>query len=292
MRIFRATITGATLLDAERSMQNSATPSSTPRTAARLLGGSNFSEAALPKAILDRVGCPMSRWRTRQSATPAFERPICGRRASRGRSWRAVSFQGATLIAACFITPGMDSCDFSKSDITAAQFIRARADEDTRFVCGQRTGRELQQLPPQVLRFHAGRLSAQRDSMQGDLSGSQFDHAVFRHADLREAQLGGVILYRADLTGARFAGAMLLAADLRGADLSGAHELTAHQLTQARTDDTTILPNGSRGPYRGIPVRSARRPIVTSAAGSKHVTFALLAGRRHDRGQREIQLPP
>jgi len=71
-----------------------------------------------------------------------------------------------------------------------------------------------------------------------------------READLREAQLGGVILCRADLTRARFAGAMLLAADLRGADLTGAREMTSQQLAQARTDDFTILPNGSRGPYR------------------------------------------
>ena len=48
----------------------------------------------------------------------------------------------------------------------------------------------------------------------------------------------------------RGSGAMLLAADLRGADLTGAREITSQQLAQARTDDTTILPNGSRGPYR------------------------------------------
>jgi hypothetical protein len=62
--------------------------------------------------------------------------------------------------------------------------------------------------------------------------------------------LAGVILGRADLSGARFGGATLLAADLRGADLRGARELTSQQLAQARTDEYTVLPNGSNGPYR------------------------------------------
>ncbi len=76
------------------------------------------------------------------------------------------------------------------------------------------------------------------------------DRASLRDADLREAQLGSVTLCQADLTGARFGRTVLFAADLRGADLTGAREMTSQQLMQARTDDTTILPNGSRGPYR------------------------------------------
>jgi len=44
-------------------------------------------------------------------------------------------------------------------------------------------------------------------------------------------------------------GAQLLAADFRDANLQGAREMTADQLAMARTDQTTILPNGSAGPY-------------------------------------------
>jgi hypothetical protein len=82
-----------------------------------------------------------------------------------------------------------------------------------------------------------------------------------RGADFREAQLGGVIFCQADLTGARFAAANLFTADLRGADLTGARELTSQQLLQARTDQNTILPNGSRGPYRRH--SGAERPQVS-----------------------------
>jgi uncharacterized protein YjbI with pentapeptide repeats len=69
-----------------------------------------------------------------------------------------------------------------------------------------------------------------------------------------------VILCQADLTEARFQGALLFAADLRGADLTGARELTSAQLSQARTDQTTILPNRSHGPYRRN--SGAERPLA------------------------------
>jgi hypothetical protein len=36
---------------------------------------------------------------------------------------------------------------------------------------------------------------------------------------------------------------------MRGANLQGARELTPNQLAQARTDSTTILPDGAKGPY-------------------------------------------
>jgi uncharacterized protein YjbI with pentapeptide repeats len=53
----------------------------------------------------------------------------------------------------------------------------------------------------------------------------------------------------AKLSGARFGAAQLAMADFRGADLTGALELTGDQLSKALTDATTVLPNGSRGPF-------------------------------------------
>jgi uncharacterized protein YjbI with pentapeptide repeats len=67
---------------------------------------------------------------------------------------------------------------------------------------------------------------------------------------------------RADLTYARFQRARFFATDLRGADLTGARELTSAQLSQARTDQNTILPDGSRGPYRRF--SGAERSLVAS----------------------------
>jgi uncharacterized protein YjbI with pentapeptide repeats len=67
--------------------------------------------------------------------------------------------------------------------------------------------------------------------------------------DLREAKLSGVDLNRTNLMSAQFDEAVLFAADLRGANLRGARGMSSLQLSQARTDSDTTLPNGSRGPY-------------------------------------------
>ena len=91
------------------------------------------------------------------------------------------------------------------------------------------------------------------------LQGANFDRAVLNDCDFREAQLSGADLCRAELRNARFRGAKLFGADLRAADLTGARELTSAQLAQGRTDETTILPNGARGPFRRH--SGAERPV-------------------------------
>jgi hypothetical protein len=53
----------------------------------------------------------------------------------------------------------------------------------------------------------------------------------------------------ANLTNALFGDAQMFTADLRASNLQGARGLTSTQLSQARTDDRTILPNGTAGPY-------------------------------------------
>ena len=84
---------------------------------------------------------------------------------------------------------------------------------------------------------------------QADLVGSEFDRAMLHDIDFRQAQLSGVNFCQSDLSFSRFREAKLAGTDFRGADLTGAHELTAAQLVKARTDERTILPNGTRGPY-------------------------------------------
>jgi uncharacterized protein YjbI with pentapeptide repeats len=72
-----------------------------------------------------------------------------------------------------------------------------------------------------------------------------------RHADLRGADLRGAYLIGADLRGARLGRADLIGADLRGADLRGADLsdalfVTPTQISAARTDASTVLPNALR----------------------------------------------
>jgi hypothetical protein len=68
--------------------------------------------------------------------------------------------------------------------------------------------------------------------------------AQFRSANLQAADFSG-----ANLEDARFAEAKLRGTDFRAANLRNAREMQADQLYQALTDNRTILPNGSSGPY-------------------------------------------
>jgi uncharacterized protein YjbI with pentapeptide repeats len=95
-----------------------------------------------------------------------------------------------------------------------------------------------------------------------DLSGSRIRHAdlhdtdlagaILDHADLRYANFSGAILDHADfshanLKGANFVGASFSGTNLRGADLSDVDTLTREQLSQAKIDGATKLPNDLRG---------------------------------------------
>jgi uncharacterized protein YjbI with pentapeptide repeats len=81
------------------------------------------------------------------------------------------------------------------------------------------------------------------DHRRADLAGARLPGAALARADLRGALLIGADLRDADLHEADLIGADLRAADLRGADLRGALFLTQPQVTSARGDGRTALPN-------------------------------------------------
>jgi uncharacterized protein YjbI with pentapeptide repeats len=85
---------------------------------------------------------------------------------------------------------------------------------------------------------------------RSDFGASQFNRAILADADFGDSDLSGVDFSRSNLSNAQFGNAKLFAADLRAANLTGAHDLTPGQLLRARTDESTVLPNGSPGPYR------------------------------------------
>ena len=112
--------------------------------------------------------------------------------------------------------------------------------------------------------------------MEANFGKSKIDHCDFERAILRDAQFKeadliqcvlrqtdlralrdfrealpfrGGDFWKSTLAGARFGDAKFAMADLRGADLTGAREMTADQLSQSLTDQSTVLPNGSRGPF-------------------------------------------
>ena len=103
--------------------------------------------------------------------------------------------------------------------------------------------------------FHQAKLA--RTNLQGsDLSNSDFGRASLNRSNLRDANLGRAYLSYADLEGADLRGAdlsyaYLNHANLRGANLCGANlsnaKISEEQLTQAKTNWATVLPNGKRG---------------------------------------------
>ncbi|GAA4544733.1 pentapeptide repeat-containing protein [Pseudonocardia xishanensis] len=100
-----------------------------------------------------------------------------------------------------------------------------------------------------------------------DRRGAHLVGASLRRTDLRRASLRGALLIGADLRGADLRGADLTGADLRGARLEGADLrevifLVPAQLTAARGDTTTRLPEGTAAPAHWLfpPAGDGRRP--------------------------------
>ena len=114
---------------------------------------------------------------------------------------------------------------------------------------------DLQKANLSGVNFHHSRMI--KINLQGaDLSSTDFTGCDLRQAMLRNANLGrsylssanleGADLRGADLSYAHFKGTRLKGANLCGANLNNA-TITEEQLAQAKTNWTTVLPNGRRG---------------------------------------------
>nr|WP_246141544.1 serine/threonine-protein kinase [Hyella patelloides] len=114
---------------------------------------------------------------------------------------------------------------------------------------------DLQKANLSGVNFHHSRMV--KINLQGaDLNSTDFTGCDLRQAMLRNANLGrsylssanleGADLRGADLSYAHFKGTKLKGTNLCGANLSNA-SITEEQLAQAKTNWTTVLPNGRRG---------------------------------------------
>lgn len=114
---------------------------------------------------------------------------------------------------------------------------------------------DLQKANLSEVNFHHSRMI--KINLQGaDLSSTDFTGCDLRQAMLRNADLGRSYLSSANLEGADLRGADLSYAHfkctkLKGANLCGANlsnaSITEEQLAQAKTNWTTVMPNGRRG---------------------------------------------
>lgn len=94
---------------------------------------------------------------------------------------------------------------------------------------------------------HVKQLTDTRNCVGCDLSGANLAGWTLPKANLTGANLTGASLYKAQLPQANLDGAELADADLTGANLLGAHQAN---LRGAKTDASTICPNGKAGPCR------------------------------------------
>jgi serine/threonine-protein kinase len=114
---------------------------------------------------------------------------------------------------------------------------------------------DLQKANLSGINFNQSRLV--RVNFQGaDLASADFSGADLRQSMLRNANLSRVYLTDANLEGADLRGANLSFANFQGAKLKGANfcganltsaDITEEQLAEAKTNWTTIMPNGKRG---------------------------------------------
>jgi len=112
-------------------------------------------------------------------------------------------------------------------------------------------------------------------AQDSDFTGADMRHVSlygtsFKGCNFTEANLKGADLSYADLGGSAFGDANLQGVDLRGTILDSARELKGRQLSQARTSEITVLPNGTRGPYvPGTGAENARPRDVTRGQDSQ-----------------------
>lgn len=147
-------------------------------------------------------------------------------------------------------------CDFSYANLESAVLYRVRAQLSrfygTNLVQANFNGSILQDC-----NFDRADLTSAK-LQNCDATRSSFTRTKLESCDFRGCKLGGCEFSGAFMVHSRFEGAVLRGADLRGANMKGARELTSEQLSLARTDSTTILPNGTNGPY--IKRSGAERP--------------------------------
>jgi serine/threonine-protein kinase len=167
----------------------------------------------------------------------------------------------SNLAAARFHAPSSGSrTSFSSktSDderVTVRSLCRAYSQGHRDFANCNLSGADLHGIDLSEINFNESKLIrtnlSSTNLYRADLSQSGLSQANFRDANLTGAFLSYANLAGADLRGANLSSAHLSYANLNGANLSGANltgaRVTPEQLSQAKTNWRTIMPNGKRG---------------------------------------------
>ena len=139
--------------------------------------------------------------------------------------------------------------------VTVRSLCRAYSQGHRDFANCNLSGADLHGIDLSEVNFHESKLIrtnlSSTNLYKADLSQAGLSQANFRDANLTGAFLSYANLAGADLRGANLSSAHLSYANLNGANLSGANltgaRVTPEQLSQAKTNWRTIMPNGKRG---------------------------------------------
>jgi serine/threonine-protein kinase len=199
-------------------------PSSSGKTHA-IRSRSSFSRTTLPPTR----GYDRTSTTNRGSQTFARRQPLTGT-GNVSESKRPSKIDGSSLFSAY----ASGRRDFSQKDLSLQDLQKANL-----------AGVNFQQSKLIKVNLQGADLTS------ADLSGADLRQAMLRNANLGRAYLNSANLEGADLRGADLSFAHFKDAKLKGANLCGANltntDITQQQLTQAKTNWTTILPNGKRG---------------------------------------------
>jgi len=209
-----------------------------------------WSSAVLAVAAASATGLARFGWRNTAEALagPGVHHDANGKR---GRSQR-LTLRAA--VAALLSAAALLALSYAVVEVGLAPYLGARVDI---------AFHNFSDYPPGVLErsitaVHGPNLAgrnlryarlAYSSLVSADLRNTRLDCAEVTVTDLRRANLAGADLREATLFASNLESANLTNADLRGATLHCAVGLESSQLAAARTDEATILPDGSPGPF-------------------------------------------
>lgn len=168
---------------------------------------------------------------------------------------KQVNFSNANLSGANLKKANLNLADFSNTDLTSADLTGASMQGT--YLKGTKIGiapakNETKLDKADLLMW---RILNQPQSVKNTLSGKNLSWFNMQSADLRNANLSGAKLigadfFKANLGGANLGGADLTVANFTGANLSGANlgGIVFAKNKSPKSDNTTICPNGKKGP--------------------------------------------
>ena len=274
MVLNRATLTGTTLLDANLSRAD--------------LSGVMFERADLQRANLagaDFTGASL----LRSVFSGAFmletnlsEITVVGVKFNQARMAKArmveasvndSTFAQLSAAEACFHQSRFYDVDFSEALLEGSQLLPLKA-ATCSLRGNRRGGRLLRRSENRPLpKFDRGRAGGIEILREPKLVQCSFRNALICGPAIFAKRASAAAIFRSVSSPAHGSAARSSPWPIfRGADLKGARELTAEQLGQAMTDESTVLPNGRRGPYlrksgavkpNAILASARRRPVFT-----------------------------